>query len=401
MHFGSVSLPAAGVDGLAVSPEDCNQGFGTHLLRAAERQAARDGAMLAMLRTNMPRFFGRRGWATVAGNSWRRVDARALLARLLDSGFLARPRRRLHIRPWLMWDQAALARIFRQNVSADENSSRTDIRSSRRTDILVCQMKTGRNACPPEKNRDSLDFVPAGYGPLERTTAYWRWLLSRHGYSAIYVALEGPDQLELGEISTRAVGYAVIRGEQIVELMTAPDHPEAATKLLARCAGDAIEQGRHSLVLHAPTNSPLLDILDQSGGYGPAAEGQQGAVCMMRLLDPLEFMRRLRGQFHERAAAACLPRPLDLGLLVDGDKYQLKLRADSVQATSERVGRSYLRLCSADFCRLLLGELDVEAMIAKGRLDCSTTLAHQAALALFPRLPLWRPLWDDLPALAD
>ena len=120
---------------------------------------------------------------------------------------------------------------------------------------------------------------------------------------------------------------------------------------------------------------------------------------MMRLLDPLKLLRRLCGQFDRRAAEAGLPRPLDLGLLVEGQKYQLELGPEGVGATSQRVGRSYLRLNVADFTRLVLGQLDWDAALADGRLECSTALAAEAGRALFPSLPLWRPPWDEMPAI--
>ncbi len=72
---------------------------------------------------------------------------------------------------------------------------------------------------------------------------------------------------------------------------------------------------------------------------------------------------------------------------------------EGVGATSHRVGRSYLRLNVADFTRLVLGQLDWDAAIADGRLECSTALAREAGRALFPSLPLWRPPWDELPAV--
>jgi hypothetical protein len=46
----------------------------------------------------------------------------------------------------------------------------------------------------------------------------------------------------------------------------------------------------------------------------------------------------------------------------------------------------------------LLGHLDVRESIASGRLAASTGVAEELAGALFPRVPLWRPPWDDLPA---
>ncbi len=96
--------------------------------------------------------------------------------------------------------------------------------------------------------------------------------------------------------------------------------------------------------------------------------------------------------------ASGLPRPLDLGISVDGEKYQLELRREGATATCEHIGRSYLQLNVADFTRLVLGQLDWDAAVADSRLVCSTALAAEAARALFPRLPLWRPPWDELPA---
>ena len=244
------------------------------------------------------------------------------------------------------------------------------------------------------------NISPIAYGPLERSEAYWQWLLNRHGCDRVYVALKGPEQLELGEISTHVVGYAVTRGEQIVELMTAPDRPRAAAELLTRCCGDAIEHDRLCVLLHAPPWCPLFDIFDEAGGCGPPRTPEHGEVYMMRLLDPLALLRRLCGQLDRRAVEARLSRPLDLGLLVEGHKYQLELGSQGVGVTSQRIGRSYLQLNVADFTRLVMGQLDWDAAIADGRLECSTALALEAGRVLFPSLPLWRPPWDDLPAIA-
>ena len=111
-------------------------------------RCARTGPCWACFGPRFPASFSRRGWAACGQPSYRRANACAIRGRLLDSGLIPRPRRRLHIRPWLQWEQAALARIY--------------------------------------ASRDA-------YGPLERTPAYWQWLLHRHGYDQVYVALEGPE----------------------------------------------------------------------------------------------------------------------------------------------------------------------------------------------------------------
>ncbi len=429
MHLGAAAIPVAGLSWLGVAAEFRGQGLGAYSLRAAEVQMEMDGALLGTLRTSAPRFFRRAGWTPCAADSFRRVDACGLLARLLDLRLFPRRRRRFHIRPLLRWEYPALARIYAQNV-------------------LQSQL-------PPAADADSAEFEQgaefrrwpivgcAAQGPLERTEAYWKWLLDRRGYDQLYVALEGPELLDMDETQTRVVGYAATRGEQIVELMAAPDCPRAAVELLARCCGEAVEQGRRCVLLHAPPSSPLFTLFDLAGGAAPpdrvlksvgvsptgAAAGlsssdspgntlltagqassgthfqnapecpsERGETYMMRLLDPLGVLRRLGGEFERRAEGAGLSRPFDLGLLVEGRKFQLELAREGVRATSHRVGRSYLRLSGDDFIRLLLGQLDWDAATADGRLECSTALAAAAGRALFPALPFWRPPWDDLPA---
>ncbi len=384
MHFGPTTIPIAGLGWLGVAAEYRGQGLGAHLLRAAEVRMETDGVLLGVLRTSIPCFFRRAGWAVCAAAGYHRVDACALLARLLDRRMIPRRRRRFHVRPLLRWEYPALARIYAQNILQSQLHPATETDSS--------EPEYG-----PEFRRGPIVGCTA-HGPLERTEAYWKWLLDRRAYDQLYVALEGPELLDMDETSTRVVGYAATRGEQILELMAAPDRPRAAVELLARCCGEAIEHGRRCVLLHAPSSSPLLRVFDDADGGGPSGASEHGETSMMRLLNPLELLRRLCGEFDRRAVGACLPRPLDLGLLVEGRKYQLELSREGVRASSRRIGRSYLRLNLADFTRLVLGQLDWDAAVAEGRLECSTSLAREAGRALFPQLPFWRPPWDDLPA---
>jgi len=355
MQFGPLQIPTAGLGWLGVAPECRGRGLARHLLLAAEKQMAESGALVGLLRTDIPHFFRRTGWAMCGRHNYSRANARAILARLLDHGQCRRHHRALHIRPWRRWEQAGLIRVYNQNL-----------------------LNT--------------------YGRLERTEAYWQWLIRRQAYDHLYVALEGPDLMDLEETSTRIVGYAVTRGEQIVELLTEPDRRRAATELLARVCRDAMEHDRQCVLLHAPPTNSLHSLFLQAGGIHHYHEADHGEVYMARLLDPLKLLRRLCGAFFRRAQKASLPRPLELGLLVDGKKYQLEIDGEDARVVSRRIGRSYLRLNVADFTRLVLGELNWDLAQADGRLEVSTQLAEQAGRALFPNLPLWRPPLDDLQA---
>ena len=178
MQFGSLALPVAGLQGLATAANCRQQGLGTHLLLAAERQMVKSGALVGLLRTRVPHFFRRTGWALCGGSSPCVGTPHSVLSRLLEQGLGFRRTARIQVRPWRRWEEDAIARVYRQNLSGS-------------------------------------------YGLLERNRPCWHWLLERRAYDQFYVALDGPDLWDLKESSTRVVGYAAIKGEKIIELVTA------------------------------------------------------------------------------------------------------------------------------------------------------------------------------------
>ena len=242
----------AGLKWLATAPQSRGQGLGSHLLAAAERQAAEDGALVGLLRTSIPHFFRRTGWALCGQPCFSQANTRTVLARLLDEGLRRHRRRhhhRLHIRPWRRWEEKALVRIYRQNL-------------------------------------------PGRYGPLDRTLAYWQWLLRRQAYDQIYVALDGPDLWDLEEVSTAVVGYVVLKGQRVVELMTAPGRPKVAAELLAHACGDAIEHDHHSIIAARPARQPLPPGLRSQ--RGPARCGAGRAASRPRAADRRAVRNRRR-----------------------------------------------------------------------------------------------------------
>jgi predicted N-acetyltransferase YhbS len=352
MQFGPFSLPVAALDGLAIEDDFRGQGLGSHLLTAAERKMAQSGALVGILRTRAPYFFRRTGWAACGGNFCGAANPHQILARLLEQGLGLRRTARIQVRPWRRWEEEAIARVYRQNLASS-------------------------------------------FGLLERNRNYWHWLLEQRAYDHFYVALDGPDLWDLKETSTRVVGYAAIRGEKIIELMTVPGRKKVVMELLARACGDAIEQDQRQIVLHGPANCPAQEYFHCPPDPAHFVHCVKAGVCMARILDPLGLLRKLCCLFTQRATEAGLARPVELGLLVDGRKYQIDI-AGSGRATADTLGRSYLRLNVADFTRLVLGQLDWDRAVAEGRVVPSTALAHDAARVLFPRLPYWRPRLDDL-----
>jgi GNAT superfamily N-acetyltransferase len=352
MQFAGQTLAASGVQWLATLPEFRSLGYGTRLLAAADAKMAADGSLLGLLRTRTPGYFSRRGWAVCGRHSYSRAKAREILARLpLPRPAASRP---LSIRLWRHVELPALMRLYQQNTAG-----------------LV--------------------------GPCQRSEAYWRWLIARHAFDQLLVAVDGPDKLDLQEARAPIVGYAVLRQERVVELVADPNHPSAALQLLARACAEAIERDRYDLVLEAPAASPLHRLVAAAGGLHHHHESDQGEVLMVKLLDPLEILRRLRPQLEARCAAAGLPRRFELGLLVAGRKLVLSRGRGGVRVGWGKLSRGYLACSAAELTRLALGHDSVAESAERGRLTASTASARQLAAALFPPLPYWRPLWDDLP----
>jgi len=177
-------------------------------------QMAESGAMIGLLRTRLPYFFRRTGWALCGGDLRGKANPHCILAAVGTR--LGAPHVENPSPPLAALEEDAIARIYRQNM-------------------------------------------PGSFGLLERSRCYWHWLLERRGYDQFYVALDGPDLWDLKESSTQVVGYAAIRGEKIIELMTAPGRKRALMELLARACGDAIEQDHRQIVLHAAANSSALE----------------------------------------------------------------------------------------------------------------------------------------------
>ena len=185
LHFGPCRLPTTIISDLAVAPEFRGQECGTRLMQAAAERMLEDGSALGMLRTRSPEFFLSCGWSVCLRHSFSIADARRILSHLREheprhDDPLKPEHPPLNIRIWRHVEQAALVRLYE---AATENV----------------------------------------FGPLFRSEAYWRWLISRRAYDRIYVAINGPDKIKLDDSCEPIVGYAVMRQGRILELVT---HPE-------------------------------------------------------------------------------------------------------------------------------------------------------------------------------
>lgn len=354
LQLGPHALPASILYRLAVMPEYRGRGFGAKLLARAESAMRADGSLLGVLTTRIPHYFRRHGWVACIRHSHAQVGARDVLAQLSARGFTPQVvDDELNIRPWRHVELPSLVRIY--------------------------------NAA-----------VAGSHGPCQRTEAYWRWLVNRHAADGLLVALAGPNRFDFDVNDHAIVGYAIVRDDRVLELAAAPGCPGVKERLLARACGEAIERDHHVVQVNLAPDDSLWEVMQAAGCVAHRTESYQGEVTMVRLFDPVGYLRRLLPTLHDRAHEARLKRPLALSLMVDDLSLRITISRRSVKVVRAAPGRCRLRISEADFTRLLLGHLDIEQAAAEGRVGFTQRQALQAAKVLFPQLPLWRPPLDDL-----
>lgn len=388
LSFGPLQLPMDRMTWLATLPEFRSQGFAGMLLDAAACRALRanstrgaevrqsqnldmlngepsssaavrtglpraaaDRAVWGILRTRIPRFFHRWGWAVCGRHSRSRAKTRTILAR-----YWAQPQLRsapLNIRLWRHVELSALMRIYAQNTAGT-------------------------------------------FGPLVRSEAYWRWLISRKAFDHIVVAIAGPDKLELDEASAPIVGYAVVRQQRVVELLTDPAYPQAGPQLLARVCADAIERDQQEIELDAPPQDQLHRLVAAADGEFLHHEVEEQEVYMVRRPEMPALVRTLAPLWEARLRDSGMSRACELGLLAGDEKHLLSVGRRGARAIPGRLSRNYIACSSSELTRLVLGHLNPVEAAESGRLTASTQLALEFANLLFPRVQSWHPAWDDL-----
>ena len=355
---GPATVPGAVVDRVAVLPECRGAGHGQRLVGAAEDRMRQAGAVLALSRTRIAASFHELGWSVLGRDCATPGRPTEIMARLLEEG----PRRTgeaVTMRQWRHVELPAILRIYGQNARR---------------------------------------FV----GPLDRDENYGRWLVSRGAFDSILVALVGQDRYELHESSARIVGYCIQSGNRVLEIMADPEFAGLEREILARVCAEAIENDRQELVYESSAADPLHAAV--AGGDGRVAQGDRMIVA--KVFKPQVLFEAVAPAVADRVAAAGIRETVELGLdapsfrgsvIVAEGKGEAK---GSRQATVHpgRIGRSYLKLTDDELARLLLGQGDPVEAVAAGRMEPSTQMALKLAGQLFPRQPLWCPMWDDLPA---
>lgn len=355
MQWGSISIPAIDVRHLATAPEFRSQGLAGSLLDAIHTDVDLHGAMIATIRTLTPEYFLHRGWVPWMRHCHSTTSPRRLLAELAE-------------RAESTQDTEHDVRIWRRN-----------------------ELDALRRLCRSDETQR--------FGGLPRDEDDWKWLVTRQGFDYIYVAREHADIEDLdGEA---ILGYAVVVDGNVVELM---EHPGSNTcaSLLARVCRDAIEEGRHSVTMHAAADDPIHSWFREAYGQTDYALQSDGRYLMARILQPLALLRQMRPVLLARAVESDLELPFELGILpCEGDTREplrIHVNRRRVAITTSATSNAAVTIGPADFHRLLLGECSIDRLIAAKRASANNEQAIEAARALFPEQAGWRMPWDDLPS---
>ncbi|MFM7035550.1 MAG: GNAT family N-acetyltransferase [Planctomycetia bacterium] len=349
VFLAGASIQAAVIDRLAVLPECRGAGHGQQLVRTAEERMREIGACVAFSRTRVAPSFHELGWSVLGRDCATPGRPTEILARLLDAP--QRDGETVTMRQWRHVELPAILRIYRQNASR---------------------------------------FI----GPQDRSENYSRWLVSRAAFDSILVALVGQDRYDLHETTARIVGYAIQSGNRVLEVLADPEFPGLDRDILARICAEAIENDRQSIVYESSASDPLHAAV--AGGSSDVNPGDRMIVA--KVFKPLELLMAVAPSVAARVAEAGIRETVELGLDAPGFRGSIIVADGSATVHAGRVGRSYLRLSDEELARLMLNQCDPLEATAAGRLTPSTQMAQKLASQLFPRLPLWLPMWDDVPA---
>ena len=203
------------------------------------------------------------------------------------------------------------------------------------------------------------------WGARQRSLEMWQWLVGRKAHDQVLIAVEREPASEESDsqldeshaevpLSSKVVGYAIVRDSCIVEMLTMPGHSSVRAELLRRACRDAMDRDHHFVSLHTPAADPMHELLVTAGGSWIADSAAADGQWMLKLLSPERWIERLYPVLHERAREAGVPRPLELDFAVSdfavGERcHRLMLTRTQLSAGAARrlVGRRAVQLASA------------------------------------------------------
>lgn len=343
MRFGRVDLPIARIRDLSVLPEYERQGLGHRLLTHAEQAAQAAGSMLAIAHGEPFRLLRRQGWTSIGSDPVSTVSPQRLMGQLPsppepESPFFGNQLPKAELQIARLTDAARLQALYEQSTSQ-------------------------------------------AYGAAVRTEDYWSWLMKKGSHSRIYLYLEDDHPL----------AYVVMRGADVLELVDVTTDQHGAARLLERVSADAIEQGRHTIRIHAPFSAQAHAWADLAGG-GIFVAGTEES-WMVKILSWRNLIRRLAVELHRRVRSST--DPIELGIRIGSEAFLIRRGVRSMRITRGS-STHQIEVTGRAATQLVLGYRSVDELMDDKLLVASTDTATAAARALFPPVDLWHTQWDDV-----
>lgn len=363
IRFGNQPLATMDVKHLATLPEYRSRGLARQLHDASMEELRRAGVCLATVSARHPSFFAGMGWFPCGRYSYSEIRPTAFLAATCvdpstSHSLLRRPARQWEIQVWRRNELDALVSLY---------------------------------------ERESAE----SYGLVERLDSDWRWLVGRGAFDHVLIARElksnglfTSENVAVGPI----MGYAVVRDTRVLEIVADNHDRGIQTALLRRVCRDAMECSRSTLAVYAPPNDSLHALVREAGGAHCLEYRDNGRVVMAKITQPMELLSELRLILKQRAQVAGLPTPFALQLEFGDQGANISLGARTLSVSTARPTPHRVVLSTSALGQMLMGHRSAAELLQEGEIQMTTELARDAALALFPAVPIWRPQFDDEPA---
>ena len=250
------TVPINGVMWVGTLPEFRGLGFAQNLMRLADERARATGHPLQALTTGMPQFYRPLGW----GVCGRQTYAQALSRNLpqVSDGVIEGRAGFWHVRPWRQVELSDLMSLYEKQYAQVT-------------------------------------------GSVIRSEEYWRWLIGRRYAHVIWVACQG-----------EAVrGYAFVKDHKILEIASDPAHPQALEALLGRVRAEALERAYPQVMVHAPSNHPVIEAFLSASGrlIDQDIDRRHRPRCTTSRTSG-RFLKCILPELSRRAVAAgCRPAP--------------------------------------------------------------------------------------------
>ncbi|WP_422929498.1 GNAT family N-acetyltransferase [Singulisphaera sp. PoT] len=343
VRYGASQIALNGVMWVGTLPEYRGLGFAQNLMRLSDDRARETGSVVQALTTGMPQFYRPLGWGVCGRQSFGQTLSRNLPQ--ASDGVVEGRGGFWHVRPWRQVELNDLMSLY------EEQYARTN-------------------------------------GTIVRSEDYWRWMIGRKYAHVIWVACQG-----------EAVrGYAFVKDHKILEIAYNTAYPQALKALLGRVRAEALERAYPEVIVHAPSDHPVLEAFRTASGKVVDQDEYDGTSSMYHIPDVDKFLEAVLPELTRRATEAGTSLPLELGLTVGDRRWLIHIEEKGSRIEHDKLSRRHLTLSTATFARLMLGHIDIDQAALEEGFETSTGTAIDAARVLFPLRPVWRSPLDSATA---